>query len=818
LSQGITEEEYIAQEEDPSASPSPDEIAEDLSTILSEVDKQERTTRDLMLRLWKYLELLWIGSGNYYWDHMTGQWRAITQSDIAILTDDADVDPTLINKVINLIRPYGESLVGVLTTALPKVVYFPEDADDELDIQTSKAYSKVEQKIADDNFMNLRLMEILVKLWNGGFSAVYNYPHSDKKYGVFHQPITEDRPHDVTTFTCLECGNEREESEEVKLSEVTDAEEEEAPDTDKSEDEMLDTSTDEAQAQAEVNPQPPALGAMIEEEDPTIPLQCDVCMRITPHLADTAQQMQETTIGSQDIPKSRQLIKVFGPMNVKISSMATQPEHLTWLVLEEEIHVAQAKHLYPDHRDKIEAYTNSDIDIDRISRASYEISDDTLREHCTIRKVWFKPAEFERLPDVDRINFYKEKYPLGVKAIFCGEKFLEAEEEDMDEHWTLSSNPLYNKIQGEPLGKALIGLHESANDLFQQEIDTVRYSIPSVYADPEYFDFDSHAQSRALPGSISPMKRPPGGSLSDVITETKTATIPKEVENLDTKIEKLFQFISGILPPVFGGPGTGSNTLGEYQESKNQALQRLSIIWKVVSVLYAQVMAKATKNYVDNLLEDEKFVQKNGDSTFMNVWIRQSQLRGKIGQVRPELSEQFPASWGQVSARIMELLGSGNQAVIAWLLHPENIELIYKAIGIQDLKIPGEEQRNKQLFEISQLIVSEPIIPEMGMDQQAEMDPMTGEVKEPMPTSSVPIELIDDDTIHMTTLAAFLNSPMGIDLKMTNPVAYQNIMLHYMEHQERIMMMQQAEQEMGGSPEGEEEPPNEDGSEPVEEV
>ena len=130
----MTEEEFIAQDETPLEEITPDEIARDITTIVDDIDKQERPTRDIMLRLWKYLELLWVGSGNYYWDHSIGNWRSITQADIASLADDVDLDPTLVNKVINLIRPYGESLAGVLTTGTPKVIYYPDDADNELDI------------------------------------------------------------------------------------------------------------------------------------------------------------------------------------------------------------------------------------------------------------------------------------------------------------------------------------------------------------------------------------------------------------------------------------------------------------------------------------------------------------------------------------------------------------------------------------------------------------------------------------------------------------------------------------------------------------
>ncbi len=764
---------------------SPDQIARFISTIVSHIDRTERMTRDRMLRLWKYLELLWSGSGNYYWDHVVGQWRAITQEDIQLLANEADVDPTLINKVVNVIRPYGESLVGVLTTGLPRVKFFPRDADNSSDILASKAYSNIEKRIVDDNMMQIRLMEMLVKIWNGGFCAVYNYSHSDKKYGVVREDVLENKSYNQKSLICSNCGNE---VLGDKVPKVDDANEEEAPNTEKSFDEMMDD-TEEIPPESMIPPEIPGMGPEMpgmEDEMPDMEMEfCEDCQIETPHLSTDLSGMEPFKTDEVEIPKSRQLINIYGPMNVKIPAMAVRKEDIIWLILEEEKNIALAKHLYPEHRKKIDSNTTSDIDIDRISRSAYEIAEDTLKYHATIRKVWLTPASYEILENEEDVDFMKDKYPLGIKAIFCANTYLEAEEEDLNDHWTISINPLYPRIMCDPLGKALIGLHETSNDLFQLEVDTVRYAIPQTFADPVAFDFKAYENTRALPGTITPMKRPPGGSINDVFSETKTASLPREAADLDVKVEKLLQFVSGVLPSVFGGPATGSKTLGEYEQSKNQALQRLSIIWKVVCVAYAETMAKSTKAYKKDLREDEFFVQEQGKGNYINVWIKKEELQGEIGEVRPELSEQFPMTWGQISARVMELLTMNNQAILAWLFHPENVEIIYQVLGVSDLYIPGEDQRNKQLYEISEMMASQP------------MD--TGQIDEtgqPVMMSSSQIEEIDDDTIHIEVIKAFLNSPVGIDLKQSNELAYMNIMLHYQMHNQRLMMMQQQQMAM----------------------
>jgi hypothetical protein len=72
---------------------------------------------------------------------------------------------------------------------------------------------------------------------------------------------------------------------------------------------------------------------------------------------------------------------------------------------------------------------------------------------------------------------------------------------------------------------------------------------------------------------------------------------------------------------------------------------------------------------------------------------------------------------------------------------------IARAIGLDELYTPGDDQRNKQLDEISYLIQSAPML-----------NPMTGGMQ-----STVPIEpQVDNDQYHIETCQAFLSSEMGM--------------------------------------------------------
>jgi ssDNA-binding Zn-finger/Zn-ribbon topoisomerase 1 len=746
-----------------------------VTNIIRQIDIQERPTRESQIRMWKYLDLLWSGITNFYWNAGVQRYSPITADDLVNLSSSLDIDPTLLNKTINMIRPYGESIVGALTTAVPRNKYYPSDAESVDDINTSKAYTNIEQKIVLDNQMKLKIIQMIVNMLNGGFFALHNYPHSHERYGTISKEEMGEKNFRITNATCPECGDLISSSEE-------EVDEEEGIDTAAGTDIGLDETINEApEGQEIVNPPPSSI--------------CPSCQTPIDPILETLRSQRLVPVGKITIPKTRVLLDVYGPLNVKIPCHASKKEEVLWCILEKEIHESQARRLFPKYRDKIVPGTPSgDLAYDRWARTQYENTNELNHYYVTMRWLYLQPDGYEILRDEESPKVLEALFPKGLLAVFANDILLFIEEAELEEYWTFSFNPIYKRLYGDPLLKAAIPLQETSNDLFQLEIETVKHAIPQSFADPEVLDFNAYAQAKSEPGSIFPAKMPAGRSLSDAIHTTITANLPKEVEVLETKIEKLFQFILGAFPSVFGGEASGSKTLGEYEQSRSQALQRLSANpQSVVYHAYAEAMGKSVKMYGEELVEDEAYVVEKGNS-FVNVWIRKAHLQGRIGQVRPEVSEQFPSTWGQKKAAWLELVGLNNEVITQVLFHPENISMLKEITGMDDLYVPGDDQRNKQLTEIKYLISAPPV---EGM-----MDPMTGQ--EAMPTSSVPIEPVDDDAIHIAVLSAFICSEVGQTIKEENPVAYMNLLLHLQEHQmrmqEQMMAQQMAQAQAQGDP------------------
>src|SRR6185436_15840949 len=175
----------------------PEEVVNLLKTIFRRIETQEMPTREILLRQWKLYQLLWQGIQSVAWSSVANEWQVLDAA--APLPADITIDPSIYNKVVNIIRPYGESIAGALSTGLPTVRYFPYNADDPADISTAKTYSKLEKLIASHNKMELLLLQTLIYIWKFGFAAAYNYDHESPEYGTISKEEEQLRPFNVKT-------------------------------------------------------------------------------------------------------------------------------------------------------------------------------------------------------------------------------------------------------------------------------------------------------------------------------------------------------------------------------------------------------------------------------------------------------------------------------------------------------------------------------------------------------------------------------------------------------------------------------------------
>lgn len=737
---------YDAQQQEGYEDPLKDktDLQKALMDILKDFDLQEEPNRSINIRVWKKCENYWHHLQNTYWSEFAGDWKTpdfYYKRNPDEIPELGDYD----YKIVNIYRAHGESIVAALSVNTPPIRFFPEDANSSEDVQTAKCYSKAAKMIERQNSAKLLLMRMIYILFNQGLVAVHNYTHESEDYGTTKCPIYGKKKGYFTKLLCPACGE--------TLSEHGPAWK-----------------------------KPPTIANDSE-------MQCDTCDNVSIPEIETEERDVEYVEREEERPKIRQRIAIYGPLNVKISSYAYDQKSAGILVYDAEQDLGRAQEMYPDIAGNMRTGTLAN-DQGTEARKPNSAYDAYSRNNVTVRQAWIRPWMFNKFsktgnPKDDAIvNELKKIFPYGCCLHAVNDTYAESHKESLDSAWSLSFNPMDRYIHSDPIGLGLLPIQDMKNTMVNLSLESIEYGVPETFVDPEVLDLEQYKTAQGGPGMTFPIKSAiPGADISKSFYQNKTSTLTDEAGRLESRIDANGQFISGDYPSIYGGPPQGSDTAAVYSMSRQQALQRLGTTWSIISFLWADVMKRSVDGFFSNLKEDQHYVDKAGENDFINIWIRKNELTGNVGEVYPEGNDQFPVSWAQKRDILMQLIQMQNPMIEAVLSDPNNRTQIANLIGLDEMYIPGDQDRRKQLNEISLLIQQDPI------SNQA---------------SSIPPEIqIDDHLVHMQTCKHWMNSEIGQMFKEDYPSRYMNVMLHMIEHEMALTM---GTGTPGRTPEGQPEP------------
>jgi len=734
-----------------------EELRASLKTIIDHFDQEDRSVRDRQIRLWRWLKLYWDGFYKTWYSEIAHDWRIYDD-----FQSDNDDHHDYYDKPVNVFRAYLETVIAALSIQVPPVSCTPDDADDPMDVSTAKAGNRIAELIYKHNNVILLWIHALFVYCTEGLIACYNYTKEDESFGTYEKKHYKDVDEDH--YICPEC---------------------------------------EAEVDDTIENQPTDL---MEGQIPT--LNCPECeIPLDPNLQRTTLKVKRLD-KITDEPKSRQILEVFGGLYVKVPNYAITQEQCPYLFYSHEIHYAEAIEQF-DELGELKNDWQARVGYDaggvydpyeRWGRLNPQYHGEYPIHTVTIRNCWLRPCSYNVLPD-EKADAVREKFPKGVKVVLANEEVAEDPiEELLDDHWTLTKNPLSDYLHHDPLGMLLTSIQDITNSLVSLTLQTIEHGIPQTIADPSVLNFDQYRQTEVSPGAIYPGKIQTGKRMGDAFYEIKTATLSSEVLPFGQRIQELGQLVVGAPPSLFGGaPTEGSKTAAEYSMSRAQALQRQQNVWKMLIIWWKTIFGKVIPSYINNVVEDERFVGKDVNGKHINVFIRKAELQGKIGDIECEADEQLPISWSQIKDTIMSIVETNNPVLIEALTDPENLDFVKKVVGLPQFRIPGEADRLKQYEEIDLLLKSTPI-PREGQDPNTGL-PMEQE------GPSVPIDPdIDNHSIQASICRGWAISEPGQLAKMENPEGYKNVILHLKDHVEieRLMMMeQQAQGEASPSQEGE---------------
>lgn len=764
----------------------PEDIQRLLKTICDHFDKEDRAVRERQIRTWRRLKLYWENFQRIYVSETAHDWRIYDEQ----IAAESFGDMSYYDKPVNVFRAYLESIIAALSVTVPPITCYPDDADNSLDVATAKAGDRIGALIYRHNDAPLLWIHALFILCTEGMIACYTYPKEDEKYGTYKEKKYEDKEEEA--YICPNCQMEVPDEVMGQAQLPTDNTQQpnnpiqgNAPQPPQPTQEPKDTPEQFTALESDEfmpDDEDAALHNVIFNEHQTVCPDCGA--QLDPGLQKSkfiVSRLTDVTVKA----KTRQCIEVYGGLYVKVPNYSCKQPDIPYLKYSYDTHFSNVLDRY-DHIDKktLEKIVGSSGGLydpyERWGRLNPQYNGEYPLDNITVSNWWLRPSSFNVIPDKKDVARLKKYFPDGAKVVYSNELFCEAENECLDDCWTLTKNPLSDFIHHDPLGTLLVNVQDITNEIISLVLQTMEHGISQTFADPGIVNFDQYKQLETAPGMIIPTKQvKPNQLVSNAFFETRTSTLSAEVLPFLNKIQEIGQLVSGALPSLFGGALEGTKTASEYSMSRAQALQRLQNNWKMLLIWWKEIFSKVIPSYIKEVAEDEKYVQRNESGNFINVFIRKAELEGKIGSIEIEASENLPITWAATRDVIKEFMQSPNQEIMQWITSPENLTQFKQYLGLDEFVIPGEADRIKENEVIQQLVNSEPIMSE---------DPENPGSGIPLEMPSVPIEQdVDNNQIGMEICRQWLVSEAGRLAKIENQKGYRNVLLRMKMHKAAMM-------------------------------
>jgi hypothetical protein len=724
--------------------------------------------------------------------------------------------------VTNFYQGFGLSFVAVLSQDVPSVRFYPQSAQSLQDISAARAASDVATLIEQNNHVEQLLTTIGYFLWTDGKLGAYvRYVADGQRFGFHEETILEalEIPLGEDAYVCPDCKKEtvaavarpRGLDDGVTQNETSSRVAAQTPPSDA---DGYNNSDNNGYADSETKC--PACGAQLTDAN------LRRAERVTiPRIA-----------GTRRVPNGQEVISIAGGLELNTPVWANEMHEYPYLQWQAEVHRAKLKAAYPHAADKIETSPSQGAEdvYARVSRLSVEQGlpsihpGDALMNLITFDRTWLRPWAFYSVDDVAVRNELLAMFPDGAYIAFAGDAYCESRSESMDDHWRVL-HALPGDGQNRPsVGDSLVQVQERYNVLSNMQAETYEYGIPPIYADPQVLDFDALSNQVAEPAAHFPARARPGQPLAAGFFQPAPATVPPDMlRHQQDLIGPVAQFLTGLLPAVFGGGMEDQKTASGYAMARDQAMGRLGLVWRRTKQFYADVMLLSVDCFRKNRPDDAEIPLLGPDGVFDSRAIRIADLKGNIA-VHPEADETFPRLKSQQRGVLQQMFAINDPVIQKALVEPANLGFIKNVLGLTELVIPGEDSRNKQLREIQQLLASQPIVvqvpapePVAALDRGRGLDANGPETKssskdaspaaqsnpagnsaaqaatggkQTLVLPSVPIDqLLDDHATEFEECKRWANSDAGQAAHMTNPAGFANVRAHAEAH---LRAMQQA--------------------------
>jgi len=730
------------------------QIVSALRDLMLQFRSEGLVARRHEVRRIKQARLFWQGLQYAWWNPNDMSWHL--PFDPQTTEDKSLEEMPRFQFVTNLYQAFGLSFIALISQDTPTTRFYPQSAQIDVDVAAARAASDVAALVEDNNKVQQMLTGAGYFLWTDGKIGGYvRYVADAARFGWRNEDIVEeafvklgDDAYVCPVCAHMECAppdgasaaadcapralNDVSADGVVARPRFAGAGNSEAHASDPSnapQDFTGESSVvSENPGAGDENPRPCTPGRATNSPDEQynqIPnfLAGAICPQCGAAL--TAENFRRApvvaiprVVGTRRVPNGQEVITILGGLELNTPVWANEMYEFPYLQWQQEVHIAKLRAAYPHVADKI--ILGGPVEAEDVYARASRVAvaqgmqstapGDALYNLITFTRTWIRPWAFYAIDDTQTRNALLAMFPDGCYVAFAGETYCESRNESLDDHWRVM-HALPGDGQNRPsVGDSLIQIQERYNTLSNIQAETYEFGIPPIYADPQVLDFDALASQTAEPAAHYPARAKPGQPLASSFFQPAPAQVPADMlEHQQDLAGPIAQFLTGLFPAVFGGVQPGNKTAAGYAMARDQAMGRLGIVWRRLKQFYADVMLLGVDTFRKNRASDVEIPLLGAAGEFESKWIRLADLKGNI-QAHPEADESFPRQASQQRAVLQQLLATNDPMIQAALSDPENISFIKGVFGLNELAVPGEDAREKQLREITQLLASAPIV------------------------------------------------------------------------------------------------------------
>lgn len=186
----------------------PERLQNALRRIVLDLTTESEISRRAEVRRIKQAHQFWRGTQYLWWSDRDQNWHLPFEQKFT--SESTLEDMPRYEFVTNIYQAFGLSIIAVLSQDIPRVRFFPQSAESEVDVSTAKGASEVSKLIEQNNRIGDLLVEEAFHLWTSGKVGAYvRYVVDGQRFG-FH-PETELGTRQVkiaSVWICPSCGAE----------------------------------------------------------------------------------------------------------------------------------------------------------------------------------------------------------------------------------------------------------------------------------------------------------------------------------------------------------------------------------------------------------------------------------------------------------------------------------------------------------------------------------------------------------------------------------------------------------------------------------